>query len=336
MTSQRIAVTRATDAYPLVVNGQTAAAQWVTLTMLLRGAPETGPPHALLFAEPVPSHSGAETGWYSEAEGMPSPIAALPDAEHARTAERLSELVAGARALAGRLRGRREGGERHFAELIERALCLPGRDHVYVVGDQPVLVGWGHARTGEPPEPVPITGWAKPHEPPTRGARWPSPASLASGQAVSWWRRLGSTGALWAPASASNPAELVRARGGRVGKLQITLVWHSFDDLDLHVVCPNDQRIWFNGKHAGGGELDIDENYTPPFRRDPVEHIVFPSPAPGAYRVLVGLYALRSAAPPIPFRLIIHRDGARNVTVKGAAATAGSIQPVTVIEVLAP
>jgi hypothetical protein len=413
MAFQRIATTRQQDLQTLGTAGQTATAQWATLTTLLRGAPETSAAHARLFAEPVPSQDGGETGWYTEIEGAARPFDTLPDAERAVVHQRLDDLVGGIRALAERLRGareRRDGSQRHFAELIDVALSLPGRDCIYVVAGQPVLVAWGHARAGRAPEPVPIIGRVTPPPPPPMRVATPPPAApIGPLRPAPQWRWFALGGSLlllalailllltdpfgWlrppdlqcrldpsqlaelerlrgaraeegvlraqlaeltneagrqhqqcpaptpppAPPPAPTPSDIVRERGGQAGKMQITLVWHSTDDLDLFVDCPNDERIKHNHKKACGGELDIDANAPPnPIVNDPVEHVSFAEPAPGRYRVLVDFYAQRSAAPPIPFQIIVHRDGMPDRTIDGNATELHIAQPMATVEVPAP
>lgn len=45
------------------------------------------------------------------------------------------------------------------------------------------------------------------------------------------------------------------------GELRFTLTWESADDLDLHVVDPSGERIWFgDASAASGGLLDRDDN----------------------------------------------------------------------------
>ncbi|MFK5645109.1 MopE-related protein [Ornithinimicrobium sp. LYQ121] len=45
------------------------------------------------------------------------------------------------------------------------------------------------------------------------------------------------------------------------GELRFTLIWDSSDDLDLHVIDPSGERIWYQDREsASGGVLDRDDN----------------------------------------------------------------------------
>ena len=86
--------------------------------------------------------------------------------------------------------------------------------------------------------------------------------------------------------------DLVRAKNGQSGDVQITLFWENKNDLDLHVFAPSGEEIYFGHSTSRcGGKLDVDMNAggyanasTPA-----VENIHWPNgqaPA-GNYRVVV-------------------------------------------------
>lgn len=86
--------------------------------------------------------------------------------------------------------------------------------------------------------------------------------------------------------------------GGNVGALSISLAWNSTDDLDLMVVEPNGNQIWFKKKKsATGGHLDIDQNaeHSLP-TNSPVENVYWASPPSGSYEILIWLYERRATA----------------------------------------
>ena len=103
------------------------------------------------------------------------------------------------------------------------------------------------------------------------------------------------------------------------GDVQILLEWETRDDLDLHVVDPSGEEIYFDNKHsASGGELDIDANASPAnMMRHPKENVYWRhggAPA-GQYKVYVKLYCLRGSLP-VPFKVmakygreVMHFDG---------------------------
>lgn len=93
--------------------------------------------------------------------------------------------------------------------------------------------------------------------------------------------------------------ERVKNAGGSVeGELRVSLGWFNTDDLDLHVIEPSGTHIYFRNKksYETGGTLDIDMNYSVPYRKDAVENIVWSSKAriqKGVYKVVVDNYTRR-------------------------------------------
>ena len=92
--------------------------------------------------------------------------------------------------------------------------------------------------------------------------------------------------------------ERVKKAGGNVtnAKLRVSLSWTNHDDLDIHVIEPNGERICFHNKisRKTGGQLDVDMNAGGGTTRTPVENISWASTVPdGIYKVIVNNYALR-------------------------------------------
>lgn len=88
--------------------------------------------------------------------------------------------------------------------------------------------------------------------------------------------------------------ERVKKAGGNIdAKLRFSLSWHNFDDLDLHVVTPGGDHIYFGNKMAGGGFLDVDMNAGMGRSREPVENVAFKTPRDGRYEVRVNQYCQR-------------------------------------------
>ncbi len=91
----------------------------------------------------------------------------------------------------------------------------------------------------------------------------------------------------------------VRAAGGnQSGPLTVSLVWFDKNDLDLSVVCPGGEKVWFQRLQAGGGVLDVDRNDgTRELTDAPVENVSWAAaPPPGRYRVGVTFFQHRAAA----------------------------------------
>ena len=93
--------------------------------------------------------------------------------------------------------------------------------------------------------------------------------------------------------------------------LKITLKWNTTDDLDLHVIDPAGQEIYFSQKERICqniiGRLDIDANAGSPYTTTPIENIYWEKTAPiGKYRVLVNLYTKRSGNNEIQFTVTVY------------------------------
>lgn len=92
--------------------------------------------------------------------------------------------------------------------------------------------------------------------------------------------------------------EKVKAAGGNVvGELRTSLSWFNYDDLDLHVVEPNGNKIYFSSKRSNtSGCLDVDMNAGMLRSKTPVENIIWTDKnlmKEGTYKVLVHNFTLR-------------------------------------------
>lgn len=89
--------------------------------------------------------------------------------------------------------------------------------------------------------------------------------------------------------------ERVKAAGGKVdGVLRISLSWHNYDDLDLHVLKDRSPKICFSNKSSFGGVLDVDMNAGTGTSRTPVENVTWAKmPPKGMYSVKVHNFSRR-------------------------------------------
>lgn len=88
--------------------------------------------------------------------------------------------------------------------------------------------------------------------------------------------------------------ETLVSRGAHTGKITVSMKWNRYDDVDLHVIAPGDNHIYYSNKTAGGGVLDVDANAGGSQVIDPVENICFDSPANGHYKVYINQFSDRS------------------------------------------
>jgi hypothetical protein len=92
---------------------------------------------------------------------------------------------------------------------------------------------------------------------------------------------------------ADSVKERVKRAGGKVdAPLRVSLSWFNFDDLDLHVQCP-DGHIHYANKN---GILDVDMNAGHGQTREPVENLAWTKPKDGTYKVFVNQYNRRETS----------------------------------------
>ena len=93
--------------------------------------------------------------------------------------------------------------------------------------------------------------------------------------------------------------ERVKAAGGNVeGVLRNSLSWFNGDDLDISIIEPNGNKIYYgdNSSRFTGGRLDIDMNAGTINRKDPVENIFYSNEnkmQQGSYKVYVHNFSKR-------------------------------------------
>jgi len=92
--------------------------------------------------------------------------------------------------------------------------------------------------------------------------------------------------------------ERVKTAGGNInGVLRCSLGWFNYDDLDIHVIEPGGNDIYFANKISNtGGNLDVDMNVENSGSRNAVENIVWPNLAKmnkGKYKLFIRQYGQR-------------------------------------------
>lgn len=80
-----------------------------------------------------------------------------------------------------------------------------------------------------------------------------------------------------------------RAGGNTDAALRVSLAWYNYDDLDIHVQCP-DGHVYYGNRN---GILDVDMNAGGGHTRTPVENLSWTRPRDGTYRVWVDQFCQR-------------------------------------------
>ena len=98
----------------------------------------------------------------------------------------------------------------------------------------------------------------------------------------------------------------VKDAGGKTGEVQASLLWNNKNDLDLHVIDPMGEEIYFSHKTSNsGGELDVDRNISGE-TNTPVENVVWVNTAPlGEYSILVSFFGQHDNEINTPFTIVV-------------------------------
>ncbi|MGE0423598.1 MAG: VWA domain-containing protein [Reyranellaceae bacterium] len=104
--------------------------------------------HAFLLAEPERRPGADVTDWYSAAPGTPIAAASMDEAGLAALRAEVDALLADIDRLGGQLEAAKASGAQAAGRHLRLAARRPADDaFLYRVGDQPVLVAWGHDDT---------------------------------------------------------------------------------------------------------------------------------------------------------------------------------------------
>lgn len=101
------------------------------------------------------------------------------------------------------------------------------------------------------------------------------------------------------------------------GELHATLIWNDIADLDIHVICPSGEHIYFGHKESAcGGWLDVDMNAREDqISLEPIENIFWATSPSGHYKFYVNNYHNRTDSKTVftdslrkvPFRVRLRR-----------------------------
>lgn len=109
------------------------------------------------------------------------------------------------------------------------------------------------------------------------------------------------------------------------GDIEVSLNWGTPTDLDLHVVEPSGEEIYYgNRTSATGGMLDLDSNAGCNIDNVDAEHVTWPgvTPPSGTYEVIVDPWSLcTGVTPPVDYTLIVNVKGKNPQLFHGSFTT---------------
>src|SRR5699024_2540303 len=117
------------------------------------------------------------------------------------------------------------------------------------------------------------------------------------------------------------------------GKLHVHLSWNQENDVDLHLIEPNGEKIYYGNPYSyNGGELDLDSNAgcfidgvknENIFYEDDTEVIV----EYGEYEVLVDLWSACDITEPTEYIVTVYYGGHQVATTEGQNPHIGTVMP---------
>lgn len=116
---------------------------------------------------------------------------------------------------------------------------------------------------------------------------------------------------------------------GGTGKLQVSLSWNKANDVDLHLVEPNEEVIYYgNSTSVNGGELDVDSNAGCSIDNINNENITYNDQAVvanGLYSVRVNLWSPCSITDATSYVVTVRYNGALITPVTGTNPYSGTL-----------
>ena len=143
-------------------------------------------------------------------------------------------------------------------------------------------------------------------------------------------------GTIFAPNFSAEVQKRVEGRHGETGEIEVALIWDNTNDLDLHVVDPAGEEIFFGQPRSrSGGKLDIDCNAAcHNTTNTPIEHVRWQqgSAPDGTYTVSVVCYQNCEASGPTKYRIEVKTGNEPVQKYEGAITYTNSEDRVRVCE----
>jgi len=138
--------TRQADLQPLKVNGVSVFQKLGQIRVELARALSSE--HVQLFAEPNPDPTTGDIQWYAPVGGGAIRLKDADAATQAAAQATLARLIDDITGYTDRLRRSGNDADHLFANFLTLAIEIPADDHIFLVGNRPVISGWGHVPNG--------------------------------------------------------------------------------------------------------------------------------------------------------------------------------------------
>jgi hypothetical protein len=130
--------------------------------------------------------------------------------------------------------------------------------------------------------------------------------TLARGASFSLAYAVANAAGAIGPSVTSNKSTL-----GSTGNVQVNVTWNTATDVDLHVVDPRNEEIYYgNQRSASGGSLDLDSNAGCAIDNKNSENIQWGSTAPnGTYTVRLDYWSACSVTGTTTYTVVVNNGG---------------------------
>ncbi len=131
-------------------------------------------------------------------------------------------------------------------------------------------------------------------------------STLARGASFSLAYAVANAGGAIGPTVTSN-----KTAAGSTGNVQVNVTWNTATDVDLHVVDPRNEEIYYgNQRSASGGSLDLDSNAACALDNKNSENIQWGTTAPnGTYTVRVDYWSACSVTGTTTYTVVVNNGG---------------------------
>jgi len=144
---------------------------------------------------------------------------------------------------------------------------------------------------------------------------------------------LATTGSGVSPSMANAVISRLQMYGAKTGDIQVSLIWNTADDIDLHVQYSNGYQsetiCWRHRYGRSNGMLDIDMNAVGPMCNTPIENIFWPFNMSPRGQYTIGIHFFRSWTGNTAVPVIIRIQTLKGVNFINAVARLN--QPLTVV-----